>query len=107
MNNMNFPWLIMVPRIADMSEIFDLNQENQIVFFNEINRVAQSLKHFTYADKINIAMLGNQVSQLHCHVIARFKTDAAWPNPVWGALADVYNRIDAEELVIKLQKLFI
>jgi diadenosine tetraphosphate (Ap4A) HIT family hydrolase len=35
-------------------------------------------------DKVNIGALGNQVSQLHVHVIARFRSDPAWPGPVWG-----------------------
>ncbi|HEY2112872.1 MAG TPA: HIT domain-containing protein, partial [Dongiaceae bacterium] len=41
------------------------------------------LQAFT-ADKMNVAALGNQVPQLHVHVIARFASDPAWPNPVWG-----------------------
>ena len=35
-------------------------------------------------DKLNIAALGNVVPQLHVHVIARFRSDPAWPAPVWG-----------------------
>jgi len=36
------------------------------------------------ADKINIAALGNLVPQLHLHVVARRRGDAAWPGPIWG-----------------------
>jgi diadenosine tetraphosphate (Ap4A) HIT family hydrolase len=35
-------------------------------------------------DKVNVAALGNVVSQLHVHVIGRFRSDPAWPKPVWG-----------------------
>jgi diadenosine tetraphosphate (Ap4A) HIT family hydrolase len=35
-------------------------------------------------DKINIGMLGNQVPQLHVHVIGRFESDPAWPGGVWS-----------------------
>ncbi len=30
--------------------------------------------------------MGNQVPQLHIHVIARFHDDPAWPKPVWGVV---------------------
>lgn len=35
-------------------------------------------------DKLNVASLGNQVAQLHVHVIVRRRDDDAWPSPVWG-----------------------
>ena len=34
--------------------------------------------------KLNVGALGNVVTQLHLHVIARFASDAAWPGPAWG-----------------------
>jgi diadenosine tetraphosphate (Ap4A) HIT family hydrolase len=42
------------------------------------------LKDAFDADKLNVAALGNVVSQLHMHVIVRKREDAAWPAPVWG-----------------------
>jgi diadenosine tetraphosphate (Ap4A) HIT family hydrolase len=53
--------------------------------------VSHILKALTTPDKLNIATLGNQVNQLHVHVIARYKGDAAWPNPVWGGASEPYN----------------
>ena len=50
---------------------------------------AGALKAVTNCHKLNVAALGNQVRQLHLHVIARFESDAAWPNPVWGRGARV------------------
>jgi diadenosine tetraphosphate (Ap4A) HIT family hydrolase len=35
-------------------------------------------------DKLNVAALGNMVSQLHLHHIVRYKDDISWPRPVWG-----------------------
>jgi len=52
----------------------------------EIAEAARSLKSITSCDKINVAALGNVVPQLHVHVIARSRGDAAWPKPVWGAV---------------------
>ena len=51
---------------------------------SEINKLAKFIKTYFKADKINIANLGNIVAQLHIHVIARYKDDKAWPDPVWG-----------------------
>lgn len=92
MNDSRFPWLILVPRVADVSEMFDLAADKQTFLHQEIISIAHRLKKITHADKINIAALGNQVAQLHIHIIARFKTDEAWPKPVWGSgVAKLYD----------------
>lgn len=80
----NYPWLLMVPRRTDVVEILDLDEVERAQLMTEVSRVAQALKDITQCDKLNIAALGNIVPQLHVHVIARRKTDAAWPKPVWG-----------------------
>ena len=80
----NYPWVILVPRQAGTSEILDLGASEQIQLMGEIARTGAALKAITACDKLNIAALGNVVPQLHVHVIARFRDDAAWPKPVWG-----------------------
>ena len=89
MNDKRFPWIILVPRQAGASEIFDLDQAARSMLMGEITRAGERLKPWARAqsgcDKINIGSLGNMVAQLHIHVVARAKTDAAWPGPVWGA----------------------
>ncbi len=84
MNDANFPWLILVPRRADVSEIFDLGGE-QAMLLNEVSLVSRALKEVTQCDKLNVAAIGNVVPQLHVHIVARRKDDALWPKPVWGA----------------------
>lgn len=86
MNDARFPWLILVPRVANASEWFDLDSTQQAQLSAEACRVGATLKAQLNADKINIAALGNQVPQLHVHVIARFKTDPAWPQSVWNCI---------------------
>ena len=81
----NYPWLILVPRQAEAVEIVDLDPADRARLMTEISQVSEALKDITGCDKLNVAALGNQVPQLHVHVIARRKTDAAWPRPVWGA----------------------
>jgi diadenosine tetraphosphate (Ap4A) HIT family hydrolase len=85
MNEANFPWLILVPRRAAVSEIIDLGDE-QALLMDEIALVSRALKDQTRCDKLNVAAIGNVVAQLHIHVVARRKDDPAWPKPVWGAL---------------------
>ena len=84
MNDSRYPWLILVPRRADISELFELNMAEQQQLWQETSYVGQVLKDVFQADKINIATLGNVVKQLHMHIVVRMQDDAAWPAPVWG-----------------------
>ena len=83
-NDANYPWLILVPRLPGLIELIDLEDNAQVQLLGEVTAAAHALKTITRCDKLNIAALGNQVPQLHVHVIARRHTDAAWPKPVWG-----------------------
>src|SRR5262245_51821142 len=85
MRDANYSWLILVPRRGELVEIIDLEHAEQTQLMNEIAQVSHALKSVTRCDKLNVAALGNSVSQLHVHVIARRRGDAAWPRPVWGA----------------------
>ena len=84
MDDARFPWLILVPEVADISEPFDLIEADQTALWRESMRLSRFLKAHYQADKLNIAALGNQVPQLHLHHIARYHSDVAWPGPVWG-----------------------
>jgi diadenosine tetraphosphate (Ap4A) HIT family hydrolase len=85
-NDANYPWLLLVPRCAGASEIIDLSHAEQIALATEIAAVSRALKAAAPCDKLNVAALGNVVPQLHFHVIARSRSDPAWPKPVWGAV---------------------
>lgn len=80
-----FPWLILVPQRPGIAEIIDLEAMDRAVLFDEIVLVSQALRAITDCHKLNVAALGNQVRQLHVHLIARFTDDPAWPGPVWGS----------------------
>ncbi|MFB0962985.1 MAG: HIT domain-containing protein [Pseudomonas sp.] len=84
MNDRRYPWLILVPRRAGISELIELNMAEQQQLWQETSYVGQVLKDVFQADKINIATLGNVVKQLHMHIVVRMQDDAAWPAPVWG-----------------------
>ena len=84
MNDAQYPWFILVPRREDVSELFQLDGADQLQLWQETNGLAEVLKDCFAADKMNVATLGNVVSQLHMHVIVRRREDVAWPAPVWG-----------------------
>jgi diadenosine tetraphosphate (Ap4A) HIT family hydrolase len=84
MNDAQYPWFILVPRREDVSELFQLDTSDQLSLWQETTALAEVLKDLFSADKLNVATLGNMVSQLHMHVIVRRRDDAAWPAPVWG-----------------------
>ena len=83
-NDSNYPWFVLVPRREGISELFQLNDDEQQLMWRETTALAKVLKGLFDADKMNVATLGNVVSQLHMHVIVRFQADVAWPGPVWG-----------------------
>ena len=104
MNNRKFPWLILVPRVADTSEWIDLSRDEQHRLSDEIAVVSHILTALVTPHKLNIAALGNQVSQLHVHVIARYKEDTAWPNPVWGgAGTEEYAEDESRQFIHELK----
>ena len=99
----NFSWILLVPRIAYTTEIVDLAPEHRQALTDDIVRASGALRASCACDKLNIASLGNAVSQIHVHVIARLFNDVAWPKPVWGvAPAKDYQPGEAEALVAKL-----
>jgi len=103
MNDRQYPWFMLVPRRDEVSELFQLDSEDQRLLWQETTMLAEVLKDTFSADKMNVATLGNMVSQLHMHVIVRRKTDPAWPDAVWGKHPAV--PYTAEEVVAIRQKL--
>ena len=86
MNDSQFPWLILVPEKHNITEIYQLSFSDQQQLMQESSFVAEQLANIYLADKMNIAALGNMVPQLHIHHVVRYKSDKAWPAPIWGQL---------------------
>lgn len=82
-NDQRFPWLILVPRVENIQEIYQLNREQGNLLMNEITAVSRIVDDYFKPDKLNVGALGNIVNQLHVHIIARFKQDKLWPQGVW------------------------
>jgi len=85
-NDSTYPWFILVPRVKDIQDIYQLDWQDQQQLLNESSMLSELLMQEFKGDKMNVAALGNVVPQLHFHHIVRFKEDAAWPKPVWGQL---------------------
>lgn len=81
--NALFPWFILVPDTTE-TEYHRLSDKQQIKTQQHINAIARFIEMHFATDKINIATIGNIVSQLHIHIIGRSRNDACWPNVVWG-----------------------
>ncbi len=103
MNDRRWPWLLLVPQRAEVEEIYHLTPLDQTLLTFEISETARALKRVTGCTKINVAALGNQVRQLHVHVIARETTDEAWPRPVWGVgNCSPYDSVEADRFMMAI-----
>jgi diadenosine tetraphosphate (Ap4A) HIT family hydrolase len=83
-NDINYPWLILVPKVDNISDVIDLSDVQQRMLWQESALVSRALKYLFTPDKLNVAALGNVVPQLHLHHIVRYKDDVSWPKPIWG-----------------------
>lgn len=83
MNDARYPWLMLLPR-TEAYEIVDLTGDQQVTLIREIAAASAAVRGLFNPDKLNVAALGNMVRQMHVHVLGRWKTDPAWPGPVWG-----------------------
>ena len=102
----NFPWIILVPRLQGVTELFHLSPSAQIDYQKETNYLLEAMSGLYNSHKMNIASLGNLVPQLHTHIIARYKDDDAWPSPVWSYQnMNKYNETQSSLEIDKLRKL--
>lgn len=84
MNDAQYPWAILVPRRAGLREAYQLEPLDQQQLLAESNHLGRAMMRTFAGEKLNVAALGNMVSQLHVHHIVRHAADPAWPAPVWG-----------------------
>lgn len=103
MNDSNYPWFILVPRRADISEVFQLTEQEQQQLQRESSHLGRTLMALFAGDKLNVAALGNVVAQLHVHHIVRYRNDICWPDPVWGKHpAQPYTKAQAAQIAGKV-----
>lgn len=85
--NAQLPWFILVPK-TDARELCRLPAPQREVLTAEIDLVSRFVLDHFRSDKLNVAAIGNLVSQLHVHVVGRKVGDACWPGVVWGGLTE-------------------
>ncbi len=99
MNDSQYPWFILVPDRDDIREIYQLDDADRAQLLRESCLLGEFLMRHFAGDKLNLAALGNQVPQLHLHHIVRYRSDPAWPGPVWGKLPPVaYTAAEIDEI---------
>ena len=103
MDDANYPWLVLVPRVEGARELVDLDESQQLQLLREIDRVSRLLQRVFRPHKLNVAALGNVVPQLHVHLIARQADDPAWPSPIWGRVEA--RNYEPELLVTRVRQL--
>ena len=105
MNDNRYPWFILVPRRADILEIYQLTQTDKQQLLHESCLLAEALNSLFQPDKLNIAAIGNLVPQLHVHHVVRYQSDESWPAPVWGRLpARPYEEATANQRIALLRE---
>lgn len=105
MNNADFPWVILVPRLTGACEITDLTNDQYLMLNAEIRLMAKVMEMVFKPDKLNIATIGNKVRQMHYHIVARFEKDAAFPDVVWGKEFTAYNPDKLQERITEIKQI--
>lgn len=95
-----WPWLILIPQRADVTELHQLTDADAQTLTQEVRAASRAIAALDGVTKINVGALGNEVPQLHIHVIGRNANDAAWPGPVWGVSGKVAYAGDALEALL-------
>ena len=105
-DNSKFPWLILIPKRKNVTDISDLNSKDQILLMKEIVSASRLMKKLFKTSKLNIEKIGNIVPQLHIHFISRKKTDSSWPLSVWVVKGKKYSAKTLKEVLIKIRSAF-
>ena len=103
-DNSKFPWLILIPKRNKITDISDLNSKDQILLMKEIVYVSKIMKKIFKTSKLNVEKIGNIVSQLHIHIIARSKNDSSWPLSVWVDKGKNYSKIALRNMEEKVRR---
>ena len=106
-DNVKFPWIILVPKRNKVTDITNLNSKDQINLIKEIVFCSNVMKKIFKTTKLNVEKIGNIVPQLHIHIIARKKTDATWPLPVWVAKSKNYKKKELDFNIKKIREAFL
>ena len=105
-DNSKFPWIILIPKRNNITDITNLNPKDQLLLMNEIVYSSKVMKKIFKTSKLNVEKIGNVVPQLHLHIIARKKTDSSWPLSVWVVKGKLYSVKSLREVLNKIRMAF-
>ena len=105
-DNQKFPWIILIPKRKEVTDITNLNSKDQILLMKEIVHASKLMKKVFKTKKLNVEKIGNIVPQLHIHIIARYKTDVSWPLSVWVVKGKLYSKKNLKEVLDKIRIAF-
>ena len=105
-DNLKFPWLILIPRRKNITDISELNSKDQMLLMKEIVHCSKLMKQIFKTKKLNVEKIGNIVPQLHIHIIARSTKDSTWPLSVWVTKGKPYSKQSLKKIIDLLKKGF-
>ncbi|MBN2249674.1 MAG: HIT family protein [Campylobacterales bacterium] len=77
------PWLKIFTQ-EPYKEMSELPHNLKYEIFELLDVIEKEMIRYYHPDKINIASFGNYVPHLHWHIMARFRGDSYFPEPMWG-----------------------
>ena len=105
-DNKKFPWIILVPKRLNVTDITELKTKDQSLLMREIVFCSKIMKKVFKTKKLNVEKIGNIVPQLHIHIISRNKNDSSWPLSVWVVKGESYSAAQLEKILKKLKSYF-
>jgi len=77
------PWLKIFAQ-KPCKEMTDCDAKTKQIIWLTLDRIEREMRDYYQPDKINIASFANYVPQVHWHIMARFRKDSYFPEPMWG-----------------------
>ena len=105
-DNAKFPWIILIPKRKNITDISELNSKDQMLLMKEIVHCSKLMKKIFKTKKLNVEKIGNIVPQLHIHIIARSTNDSTWPSSVWVIKGKPYTKVQLMKTITKIKKYF-
>ncbi|MCJ7764855.1 MAG: HIT family protein [Thiovulaceae bacterium] len=105
------PWLKIFTQV-ERREFSECKHDEKAAILEALDVIEKEMLSYYRPTKINIASFGNYVPLVHWHIMARFKEDSFFPEPMWGAKQRVSSLalppfvIFCTQLNMKLEKVF-
>lgn len=77
------PWLKIFSQ-KEYKEFSECDKETKTQILEALNIIEKEMLAYFKPEKINIASFGNYLPHVHFHIMARFKDDPYFPEPMWG-----------------------